>query len=126
MFNTKRDIQELTNRVEVVERLITELHKGLVPNRAPQARPQSGLKKKRVGHHKERYLIMHLSNGRIDIEASLDQIGRTAHEVIKGQWPTGSAESRISHALRVGSGRGGMISREQWLSDNPEQLDLFR
>jgi hypothetical protein len=124
MFNTKRDIQELTNRVEVVERLIAKMHKELVPKRAPEARPHLGLKK-RSGHHNERYLT-HLLDGRIDIETSLDQIGRTAHEVIKGQWPKRSAECRIDHALRVGSGRGGMISREQWLSDNPEQLDLFR
>ena len=35
MFNTKRDIQELTNRVAVAERLIAKLHKDLVSKRAP-------------------------------------------------------------------------------------------
>jgi hypothetical protein len=127
MFNAqiKLDLKELTERVDLMERQLRRLYKEVAISKSQQkisAKP--GLRHRE--HHDERYLV-YKPDGSIDIDASLEAIGRTIHEVMSGNWASRSAENRIDVSLRARrGGRGGLLSREEWLKANPEQLDLFR
>lgn len=130
MFNAqiKLDLQELTERVDLMERQLRKLYKEVAMLKNPSNAPRSSARRvpRRNSHHNASYLL-YGNDGRVDIQASAEAIGRTVHEIMEKTWPKNSAESRIDHAVRGATpGRGGMISREEWLRRNPEQMDLFR
>jgi hypothetical protein len=121
MFTSKKDIEELKERVASLER---QMHR-VLRAAAPQTEKVAVRKQGRRTPHSSRQLVYTFEN-RIDVEASAEAIGRTLHEIIRGSWPRDSAESRIGYALRASNpGSGGIISREQWLQENPEQLEFF-
>jgi hypothetical protein len=121
MFTSKKDIEELKERVASLER---QMHR-VLRAAAPQTEQVTERKRGRRTPHSSRQLVYTFEN-RIDVEASAEAIGRTLHEIIRGSWPRDSAESRIGYALRASNpGSGGIISREQWLQENPEQLEFF-
>lgn len=121
MFTSKKDIEELKERVASLER---QMHR-VLRAAAPQTEKVDERKRGRRTPHNSRQLVYTFEN-RIDVEASAEAIGRTLHEIIRGSWPRGSAESRIGYALRASNpGSGGIISRQQWLQENPEQLEFF-
>ena len=133
MFNSviKYDVAALEKRVADLEKELSSALKALAflkkqLTTAQPAKKNLRQRKNRRRHHDAKHL-MYDNEGRVDIEKSLSAISRSAQDIMAGCWPKHSAESRIDHALRRSTpGAGGMISREQWLADNPEQLDLFR
>lgn len=130
MFNTqiKLDLQELTERVDLMERQLCKLYKEIAMVKNPSNVPYPAGVRPSLGkrhHHTESYLF-YLPGGGIDIGASLKSINRTIHEVMAGSWPKNSAENRIDTAVRRVPGQKGLLSREEWMRRNPEQLDLFR
>jgi len=131
MFNAqiKVDLKELTERVGLMERQLSKLYKEVAMLKNPSNVPEPADVRRaprRRSAHSEKYL-RYSPEGRVDIQASVEVIGRTVHEIMEQAWPKNSAESRIDHALRGATpGRGGMLSRAEWLRQNPEQLDLFR
>lgn len=121
MFTSKKDIEELKGRVASLER---QMHR-VLRAAAPQTEKVVERKRGRRTPHSSRQLVYTFAN-RIDVEASAEAIGRTLHEIIRGSWPRDSAESRIGYALRASNpGSGGIISRQRWLQENPEQLEFF-
>jgi hypothetical protein len=131
MFNAqiKLDLKELTERVDLMERQLCKLYKEVAMLKNPSNVPKPAVVRRtpKLGSgHSERYLVR-LPSGGIDIEASLEAINRTIYEIMEGSWPKGSAECRIDLAVRCATaGQGGLMSREDWLRANPEQLALFR
>jgi hypothetical protein len=118
MFKRKKDIEE---------RQVHRLVKAMAARKPeePKSLPVRYKRRTKVRPHSVRQLIYGVDN-RIDVDASAEAIGRTLHEIMRGTWPRDSAESRIGYALRASNpGSGGIISREQWLQENPEQLEMF-
>jgi len=127
MFKRKKDIEDLEERVAALERQAHRLLKAMAARKPeePTRLPVKYKRRTKVKPHSIRQLI-YSSDNRIDVDASAEAIGRTLHEIMRGSWPRDSAESRIDYALRSSTpGAGGIISREQWLAENPEQLELF-
>ncbi len=133
MFNSviKHDVAALEKRVADLEKELSSALKALdflrgqLTTAQPAEEKQMRQRKNRRRHHSLKSLTYD-SYGRVDIASSLAAINRSAQDIMAGCWPKHSAESRIDHALRRSTpGAGGMISREQWLSDNPEQLELW-
>jgi chromosome segregation ATPase len=134
MFNSviKHDVAALEKRVADLEKELSSALKALAFLKGQLTTTQPAEKKKKLRqrknrrrHHDAKHL-MYDNEGRVDIEKSLSAINRRAQDIMTGCWPRHSAESRIDHALRRSTpGAGGMISREQWISDNPEQLELW-
>jgi chromosome segregation ATPase len=133
MFNSviKHDVAALEKRVADLEKELSSalkalaFLKGQLTTAQPAEKKKLRQRKNRRRHHDAKHL-MYNNEGRVDIEKSLSAISRSAQDIMTGCWPKHSAESRIDHALRRSTpGAGGMLSREQWLSDNPEQLELW-
>jgi hypothetical protein len=133
MFNSviRHDVAALEKRVADLEKELSSALKALAFLKGQLTTAQPAEKKKvRQRKNRRRHnslkSLTYDSYGRVDIEGSLAAINRTAPDIMTGCWPKDSAESRIDHALRRSApGAGGMISREQWLADNPEQLELW-
>jgi len=105
MFTHKRELEDLRRRVEKLEQQFCKVTEAKSNN----------LKR-----------LVYTNDGRVDPEASAVAIGRTLHDIMSSSWPRDSAEARIDYALRSAKpGKGGMISRQQWLDANPQQLELF-
>lgn len=127
MFKRKKEVEDLEERVAALERQAHRLVKAMAARKPeePKRRPTKYKRRTKVRPHNIRQLIYSADN-RIDVDASAEAIGRTLHEIMRGNWPRDSAESRIDYALRSSTpGTGGIISREQWLANNPEQLEFF-
>ena len=127
MFNAqiKRDLQELAERVDLMERQLRKLYVEVAMAKLTVRKPAAVRHKHRLSHSES--CLVHQKSGGIDIEASLKAINRTIYEIMAESWPRNSAESRIDVAVRCATpGQGGLLSREAWLKANPEQLGLFR
>lgn len=123
----KRDLQELTGRVDLMDGQLRSLCEEIATLRSrSSATEHKVIRPRRRAAYGEDYLVYRPSGG-IDIEASLKVIDRSIYEIMSQRWPKNSAENRIDIAVRRSiPGQGGLVSRGEWLLAHPEQLELFR
>jgi hypothetical protein len=135
MFKLRAATRELNDRISDLEEAMAQMSASLEETRKAVYVARKTAAVTEDSHHKNpgkrayhstKHLIYKM-DGRIDVDKSAAHIGRSVYEIVASRWPKASAEGRIDHAVRASTpGVGGMLSREAWLSQNQQQLDLFK